>query len=222
MLDRLEIYFFRPIYVSCGDGAMGITATKEATMTNVKINVKQTSVEINVKQMYVGFVCIYWSQDKMTLGRAKQKSLEQMRTYSNTIDKSNPVSNDVKSNVQNLSKSVSKQIMTSPSSEKVLDKKQSQKYRAFGEHQVATAKRALDAELNRGVAQRNQNQNVAQIKNAAQKSTEQNMLARQKSMQYKPTKTNVAEKPAQATTLQRLDQKKLLEMFAYNKYQKAA
>ena len=189
-------------------------------MTNVKINVKQTSVEINVKQMYVGFVCVYWSQDKMTLGRAKQKSLEQMRAYSNTIDKSNPVSNDVKSDVQNLSKSVSKQIMTSPSSEKVLDKKQSQKYRAFGEHQVATAKRALDAELNRGVVQRNQN--VAQIKNAAQKSQEQNMLARQKSMQYKPTKTNVAEKPTQPTTLQRLDRDKLLEMFAYNKYQKAA
>ena len=54
-------------------------------------------------------------------------------------------------------------------------------------------------------------------------SSDQNIQARKIGAQYRATNTNAPEQGAKpAVTLQKLDQKKLLEMFAYNKYQKVA
>ena len=83
---------------------------------------------MNVKQhldnMYIGLVFTYWSKDSTKMGTAKQKALQQMQSFAQTIDAQNPVAHEIKSQVAILSKSVSKQIMTDKSSEMILNKKQ--------------------------------------------------------------------------------------------------
>ena len=197
-----------------------------------------TDVKIYVQRMYVGFVYVHWSErENIKLGTAKQKSIQQIKSFSNTLDKSNPIAGEIKSNVQQMSRDVARQIMTDKSSEMTLDAAKLPQYRAFGERQVAAAKSALGAQMARGnVAQANAGQNnavqkshttkrptISQVRDTQNKSRTQDMLAKQNAPQYRAHKTNVPAQGAKpATTLQKLDQKKLLQMFAYNKYQKAA
>ncbi len=197
-----------------------------------------TDVKIYVQRMYVGFVYVHWAErENIKLGTAKQKSIQQIKSFSNTLDKSNPIAGEIKSNVQQMSRDVARQIMTDKSSEMTLDAAKLPQYRAFGERQVAAAKSALGAQMARGnVAQANAGQNnavqkshttkrptISQVRDTQNKSRTQDMLAKQNAPQYRAHKTNVPAQGAKpATTLQKLDQKKLLQMFAYNKYQKAA
>lgn len=197
-----------------------------------------TDVKIYVQRMYVGFVYVHWAErENIKLGTAKQKSIQQIKSFSNTLDKSNPIAGEIKSNVQQMSRDVARQIMTDKSSEMTLDAAKLPQYRAFGEQQVAAAKSALGAQMARGnVTQANAGQNnavqkshttkrptISQVRDTQNKSRTQDMLAKQNAPQYHAHKTNVPAQGAKpATTLQKLDQKKLLQMFAYNKYQKAA
>lgn len=215
-----------------------------------------TDVKIQINRMYVGFVYVHWSERaNVKLGTAKHKSIQQIKSFANTLDKSNPMSAEINASAQQISRDVARQIMTDASSEMTLDAAKLPQYRAFGEQQVAAAKAALGAQMARGnMAQANMVQktatpgkpeiakpasqrlgsaarpagiakdpSVAQIRDMQNKSRTQDMLAKQNASQYRATKTNVPEKGLRpATTLQKLDQKKLLQMFAYNKYQKAA
>lgn len=196
-----------------------------------------TDVKIYVQRMYVGFVYIHWAErENIKLGTAKQKSIQQIKSFSNTLDKSNPIAGEIKSNVQQMSRDVARQIMTDKSSEMTLDAGKLPQYRAFGERQVAAAKSALGAQMTRGnVAQANAGQNntvqkshttkrptISQVRDTQNASRTQDMLAKQNAPQYRAHKTNVPGNAKPAATLQKLDQKKLLQMFAYNKYQKAA
>ncbi len=210
-----------------------------------------TDVKIYVQHMYVGFVYVHWSErENIKLGTAKQKSIQQIKSFANTLDKSNPVAGDIKSSVQQISRDASRQIMTDTSSEMTLDAAKLPQYRAFGERQVAAAKAALGAQMARGnVAQKSampkkpeiaknasqrpgaaarpmgiaKRPSIAQVRDTQNASRTQDMLAKQNAPQYRAHKTNVPAQGAKpATTLQKLDQKKLLQMFAYNKYQKAA
>lgn len=210
-----------------------------------------TDVKIYVQRMYVGFVYVHWSErENIKLGTAKQKSIQQIKSFANTLDKSNPVAGDIKSSVQQISRDASRQIMTDTSSEMTLDAAKLPQYRAFGERQVAAAKSALGAQMARGnMAQKSampkkpeiakpasqrpgaaarpmgiaKHPSIAQVRDTQNASRTQDMLAKQNAPQYRAHKTNVSAQGAKpATTLQKLDQKKLLQMFAYNKYQKAA
>lgn len=215
-----------------------------------------TDVKIQINRMYVGFVYVHWSERaNVKLGTAKHKSIQQIKSFANTLDKSNPMSAEINASAQQISRDVARQIMTDTSSEMTLDVSKLPQYRAFGEQQVAAAKAALGAQMARGnMAQANVAQktatpekpeiakpasqrpgsatrpagiakrpSVAQIRDMQNKSRTQDMLAKQNASQYRATKTNVPEKGVKpAATLQKLDQKKLLQMFAYNKYQKAA
>ncbi len=215
-----------------------------------------TDVKIQINRMYVGFVYVHWSERaNVKLGTAKHKSIQQIKSFANTLDKSNPMSAEISASAQQISRDVARQIMTDASSEMTLDAAKLPQYRAFGEQQVAAAKAALGAQMARGnMAQANVAQktatpkkleiaktasqhlgsaarpagiakgpSVAQIRDMQNKSRTQDMLAKQNASQYRATKTNVPEKGLRpAATLQKLDQKKLLQMFAYNKYQKAA
>lgn len=197
-----------------------------------------TDVKIYIQRMYVGFVYVHWAErENIKLGTAKQKSIQQIKSFSNTLDKSNPIAGEIKSNVQQMSRDVARQIMTDKSSEMTLDAAKLPQYRAFGERQVAAAKSALGAQMAHGnVAQANAGQNnmaqksrvakrptISQVRDTQNASRTQDMLAKQNAPQYRAHKTNVPAQGAKpATTLQKLDQKKLLQMFAYNKYQKAA
>ena len=204
-----------------------------------------TDVKIQINRMYVGFVYVHWSERaNVKLGTAKHKSIQQIKSFANTLDKSNPMSAEINASAQQISRDVARQIMTDASSEMTLDAAKLPQYRAFGEQQVAAAKAALGAQMARGnmaqanVAQKTASQrlgsavrpagiakapSVAQIRDMQNKSRTQDMLAKQNASQYRATKTNVPEKGLRpAATLQKLDQKKLLQMFAYNKYQKAA
>ena len=204
-----------------------------------------TDVKIQINRMYVGFVYVHWSERaNVKLGTAKHKSIQQIKSFANTLDKSNPMSAEINASAQQISRDVARQIMTDASSEMTLDAAKLPQYRAFGEQQVAAAKAALGAQMARGnmaqanVAQKTVSQrpgsvtrpagiakhpSVAQIRDMQNKSRTQDMLAKQNASQYRATKTNVPEKGVKpAATLQKLDQKKLLQMFAYNKYQKAA
>ncbi len=215
-----------------------------------------TDVKIQINRMYVGFVYVHWSERaNVKLGTAKHKSIQQIKSFTNTLDKSNPMSAEINASAQQISRDVARQIMTDASSEMTLDAAKLPQYRAFGEQQVAAAKAALGAQMARGnMTQANMAQktatpekpeiakpasqrpgsaarpagiakrpSVAQIRDMQNKSRTQDMLAKQNASQYRATKTNVPEKGVKpAATLQKLDQKKLLQMFAYNKYQKAA
>lgn len=215
-----------------------------------------TDVKIQINRMYVGFVYVHWSERaNVKLGTAKHKSIQQIKSFANTLDKSNPMSAEINASAQQISRDVARQIMTDASSEMTLDAAKLPQYRAFGEQQVAAAKAALGAQMARGnMAQANVAQktatpekleiakpasqrlgsaarpagiakrpSVAQIRDMQNKSRTQDMLAKQNASQYRATKTNIPEKGVKpAATLQKLDQKKLLQMFAYNKYQKAA
>ena len=215
-----------------------------------------TDVKIQINRMYVGFVYVHWSERaNVKLGTAKHKSIQQIKSFANTLDKSNPMSAEINASAQQISRDVARQIMTDASSEMTLDAAKLPQYRAFGEQQVAAAKQALGAQMARGnMTQANVTQktampekleiakvasqrpgsaarpaeiakhpSVAQIRDMQNKSRTQDMLAKQNASQYRATKTNVPEKAVKpAATLQKLDQKKLLQMFAYNKYQKAA
>lgn len=210
-----------------------------------------TDVKIYVQRMYVGFVYVHWSErENIKLGTAKQKSIQQIKSFANTLDKSNPVAGDIKSSVQQISRDASRQIMTDTSSEMTLDAAKLPQYRTFGERQVAAAKAALGAQMARGnMAQKSampkkpeiaknaqqrpgasarpmgiaKRPSIAQVRDTQNASRTQDMLAKQNAPQYRAHKTNVPAQGAKpATTLQKLDQKKLLQMFAYNKYQKAA
>lgn len=191
-----------------------------------------TNVKEQLNRMYVGFVCVYWSNGQTKLGTAKQKSIQQIKSFANTIDKSGPVAAKIQSDVQQISRAVSRQIMTDKSSEMVLDKKQSAQYRAFGEKQIAAAKQALGVNMARGnmtlsnAAQKShatKSTLIAQIRDMQNKSRTQDMITKQNAPQYRAHKTNVPGKGAKpAVTLQKLDQQKWLQMFAYNRYQKTA
>lgn len=199
-----------------------------------------TDVKIQINRMYVGFVYVHWSERaNVKLGTAKHKSIQQIKSFANTLDKSNPMSAEINASAQQISRDVARQIMTDASSEMTLDAAKLPQYRAFGEQQVAAAKAALGAQMARGnMAQKTASQrlgsaarlagiakrpSVVQIRDMQNKSRTQDMLAKQNASQYRATKTNVPEKGVKpAATLQKLDQKKLLQMFAYNKYQKAA
>lgn len=182
-----------------------------------------TDVKIQINRMYVGFVYVHWSERaNVKLGTAKHKSIQQIKSFANTLDKSNPMSAEINASAQQISRDVARQIMTDASSEMTLDAAKLPQYRAFGEQQVAAAKAALGAQMaqqSHGV----QRPTMAQVRDMQNKSRTQDMLAKQNASQYRATKTNVPGKGVKpAATLQKLDQKKLLQMFAYNKYQKAA
>ena len=210
-----------------------------------------TDVKIQINRMYVGFVYVHWSERaNVKLGTAKHKSIQQIKSFANTLDKSNPMSAEINASAQQISRDVAHQIMTDASSEMTLDAAQLPQYRAFGEQQVAAAKAALGAQMAQAnMAQKTatskkpeiaktasqrpgsaarptgiaKHHSVAQIRDMQNQSRTQDMLAKQNASQYRATKTNVQEKGLRpAATLQKLDQKKLLQMFAYNKYQKAA
>lgn len=181
----------------------------------------------NVKQqlhnMYIGLVFTYWSNENSQLGTAKQKSLQQMQSYSQTLDKKNPVTKEISSGVNEMVRAVSKQIMTDKSSTMVLDKSQAQQYKAFGEKQVAASKEQLNAVIERGKQSNSRDVTLAKIKENKEKSEKQDKITKQKAPQYRPLKSNVAENGGKpAMTLVKLDQQKLLQILAQRKYQNAA
>jgi len=182
----------------------------------------------NVKQqlnsMYVGFVFVYWGDDEKScqLGTAKQKSLQQMQSFAKTIDKKNPVFDKIKSSVDEMARSVSKQIMTDKSSDMVLDNKQKQQYKQFGQNQVATSKKNLQSIIER---EHNpvHNNTLARQKEAVEKSKQQDMVAKRNAMQYRPTKTNEVSMGAKpSVTIERMDQRTLLQLLKERKMQNAA
>ena len=182
----------------------------------------------NIKQhlhnMYIGLVCVHWAdKENVKMGTAKQKSLQQMQSYSQTLDKKNPVAQEITAHVNNMVRSVSKQIMIDTSSEMVLDKESAPKYKKFGEQQIALSKKQLNAMIERGQKSGTRDITFAKIKETKEKSEKQDMLAKQKAPQYRPSTTNVAEKGKKpAMTLQKLDQQELLKFLAQQQYQKAA
>ena len=105
-----------------------------------------TNVKQQLHNMYIGFVYINWANKENTqLGTAKQKALQQMKTFAQTIENKSPVAHEIQSNVNDMSRIISRQIMTDKSSEFVLDKKQAGQYRAFGERQVTQSKQMLNS-----------------------------------------------------------------------------
>ena len=170
-----------------------------------------TDVKIQINRMYVGFVYVHWSERaNVKLGTAKHKSIQQIKSFANTLDKSNPMSAEINASAQQISRDVARQIMTDASSEMTLD--------AAKLAQKTASQRPGSVARPAGIAKHS---SVAQIRDMQNKSRAQDMLAKQNASQYRATKTNVPEKGLRpAATLQKLDQ--LLQMFAYNKYQKAA
>lgn len=182
----------------------------------------------NVKQqlnsMYVGFVFVYWGNDEKScqLGTAKQKSLQQMQSFAKTVDNKKSISSRIKSYVDEMTQSVSKQIMTDESSNMVLDDKQKSQYKQFGQKQVATSKKNLQS-----IIEREQNSvpgnTVARQKEAVEKSKQQDMLAKRNAMQYRPTKTNEVSMDAKPSVKpEKLDQRTVIQLLWGQKMQNAA
>jgi hypothetical protein len=178
-----------------------------------------TVIKQQLHCMYIGLVFTYWSGNNVKMGTAKQKALQQMQSFSQTIDKKNPVAQNITNQVNEMSRTVSKQIMTDASSEMVLDRKQAQQYKSFGERQVAASNKALQDIIKQG----NQITTTEQIKKAKEKSQEQDMLNKQKAVQYRQTKTNVAEKgPKPLMSMEKLNQQKILQILTQQHWQNAA
>lgn len=105
----------------------------------------------NLANMYRGLVCINWSNTQDTkLGTAKYKALGQMQSYTETINKKNPMAERIATRVKSMSQSVSKQIMTEKSSEAVLTKDKAPQIKEFGEKLFNENKKALDELIARG------------------------------------------------------------------------
>ena len=150
----------------------------------------------NVKQqlhsMYVGLVFTYWSKEGTSLGTAKQKALQQMQSFSKTIDKKNPVAQQIAQNVNEMTRNVSKQIMTDRSSNIVLDKKQAPQYEAFGKRQVEQSKKTLNDIVKRAekFAPKHLSREYVDMKEKA--TAFQDMMKKKNASQYRATNTNEA------------------------------
>ena len=162
-----------------------------------------TQTKQYLHNMYVGFVFVNWSNDNTKLGTAKQKALTQMQSFAKTIDKNNLKVRDVNGQIDEMSRSVSKQIMTDKSSEMVLDKKLAPQYRSFGERQIAQSKKALT-----DILQRTQKRQDAMVKKDA--------------MQYRALKTNVPAKAPKPIAEQKLDRDTMMRILMQRQMQNAA
>ena len=185
---------------------------------------KTSALNKNLVEMYRGLVFINWANSKDTkLGTAKHRALVQMQTYAKTIDKNNPVADNVNLQVQNMTKSVSKQIITDQSSELVLQQDKAPKYKEFGERLVNDSKSVLDKIMGRG--QKSANMNKAREKlDLIQKATDkQDMSMKQKAPQYRALKTNVAvQAPKPLTPQHKLTQNEIMQYLWKQRKQNAA
>lgn len=182
-----------------------------------------TNVKQQLHNMYVGLVCVNWAnRDGTKLGTAKQKALQQMQSFAKTVDKKNPMAKEISANVDQMSKSVSKQIMTDKSSELTLDKHQAAEYKSFGERQVQQSKQALTKAIQN--TKTFENRNVERDKREAfQRATQkQDMLAKQKAPQYRASQTNVPAKGVKPVAPQKMDQQTMIRIMMYQRFQNAA
>ena len=174
-----------------------------------------TNTREQLSNMYAGLVCIHWAKDNTKMGTAKQKALMQMQSFSKTVDAKNPVARTIRSEINEMTKSVSKQIMTNKSSEMVLDKKQAAQYKSFGERQVADSKKAL----NNMIANANKSMGLEVSRDWIEKSRElskkQDMASKKNAPQYRALNTNVAAKAPK--NVQQIDQQKLLQIMMMQK-----
>ncbi len=173
---------------------------------------KTPGLNQNLVEMYRGLVFINWANGTDTkLGAAKYKALVQMQTYAKTIDKNNPVADNINLQMQNMSKSVSKQIMTEKSSNAVLEKSRAPKYKEFGEQLFNHNKKMLDEIIGRGQKSANMNKARAKLDLIKNASGRQDMSMKQNAPQYRATKTNVAQNAPKPLTPHKLSQNEIMQ-----------
>ena len=181
-----------------------------------------TNLQQHLNNMYIGLVFTYWSDSNTKMGTAKHKALQQMQSFSQTIDKNNSMSDMVKKQIGEMSRSVSKQIMTDKSSEFVLDKMFAPQYRAFGEQQVANSKKALNAMIEHAKESARPNITRGRLEELHYASEKQDMFAKRKAPQYRPLNTNVPAKAPIPKPQQKMVQETLIRILSQQNWQNAA
>ena len=180
----------------------------------------------NLKQqlhnMYVGLVFTHWSKEGTSLGTAKQKALQQMQNYSKTLDKNNPVAQQITANVNEMTRDISKQIMTNKSSNMVLDKNQASQYREFGKQQIEQSKKSLNDLVQRAKKFAPRNASREQLQEMEDVSKLQDMHAKKNASQYCANNTNESKNAPKPTAPQKMDQQIFMRIMLYQRYQNAA
>ena len=180
------------------------------------------SVKQQLHNMYVGLVFTYWSKEGTSLGTAKQKALQQMQSFSKTIDKKNPVAQQIAQNVNDMTRNVSKQIMTDKSSNIVLDKKQAPQYEAFGKRQVEQSKKTLNDIVKHAEKFAPRNASREQLQEMEDASKFQDMHAKKNASQYRANNTNESKNAPKPTAPHKMDQQTFMRIILYQRYQNAA
>lgn len=181
-----------------------------------------TNTRQQLHKMYVGLVYVYWSDENVKLGTAKHKSLQQMQSFSKTVDKQNPISREISNDVNKMRQAVSRQIMTDKSSDLVLDKKQAAQYKEFGERQVQSSKQELSKAIEQAQKSGKTFTDRNKIDAMEQASKQQSVAMKQKAAQYRASKTNAPEKAPRPVAPHKLDQETLMRILQYQKTRNAA
>ena len=163
-----------------------------------------TNVKMELHNMYTGLVYVYWANANVKLGTAKQKSLQQMQSYVNTLDKNNPATANITSTVKQMKQNVSKQIMTDKSSEMMLPPDKFKDYKNFGQTQASASKQNLAKIIKQ-----------SKTKDNNELAREQGMSQKQNTPQYRATKTNFAEKAPKQLSPQTMSQQRQQQILAF-------
>ena len=181
-----------------------------------------TNVKQQLHNMYIGLVFTYWANEDTKMGTAKQKALQQMHSYSKTINKQNPIAREINSNVADMNRAISKQIMTDKSSELVLDKNQAAQYKSFGTARVAQSKQELNKIIERANKSWHIDRTQKQIKAEDKLTQLQDVKAKQNASQYRALGTNVAAKAPKPMEQKIMDQKTLMRILMQKRMQNVA
>ncbi len=166
-----------------------------------------TNVKMELHNMYAGLVYVYWANQNVKLGTAKQKSLQQMQSFTETLDKKNPITADINSGVRQMTQNVSKQIMTDKSSEMMLTPDKFDDYKNFGQKQASVSKQNLAKFIEQTKTKENET-----IRKLAR---DQGMSMKQNTPQYRATKTNFAEKSPKQLSPQTMSQQFQQQILAF-------
>ena len=178
-------------------------------------------VKLQVFNMYCGLMGVYWADAGTMQGTAKYKSLQHMKTYAKTLDKQNPIAQEIQKYLAQMARSESEKMMNDPNSNLVLDKDSRKQYKDSGEKQAAQAKAKLTYMIEQG---RVKGQSMDSTKNMRlqDKAREQDTRAKAQAPQYRANKTNVADKPQSNVGVQQMNQETLVRMLTLRLYQRAA
>jgi len=180
------------------------------------------NMKLHLHNMYIGLVCTYWAQHDTKMGTAKQKALQQMQSFSKTIDEKNPMSREITNRVSEMSRDVSKQIMTDKSSELVLDEKLSKQYKSFGERQIAQSKERLNNMIQRAKKSAHLDMTPEQIKAKEAAIKEQDVRAKQNAAPYRALQTNAPKNAPKPVAPQKLTHEMMIHLFMQQRLREAA